>query len=219
MTHSIEVFQELFLRTNSADVSIRESLLAQAVAPWRHDTEHEQAARDRSLSSRDQIFFVRDEGAGHKAATLVLSADDRGYRVANVVPATPGRLETSEYNAILRDFFESVASPAAAAGGFHVELTGNRQAPEDWTSPEAAAALRTFSECANKSTGSSHPMDQKRWFAFIILAHRSSSRVDTSHLKRWLIEAEGWPAEIAQELAIEFEFGLGLLSEYNPTSI
>ena len=84
-----------------------------------------------------------------------------------------------------------------------------------WTSEEAAAALNRFSVTANKSTGSSHPSDRCRWFEFIFAAHRAQGRLDSDILARWLAEVEDWPSEVANDLVIQYEFGIALLTEYD----
>lgn len=83
-----------------------------------------------------------------------------------------------------------------------------------WTSEEAAAALHRFSVTANKSTGSKHPSDRRRWFDFIFAAHRAQSRLDSQILARWLTEVEEWPSEVVEDLVIQYEFGVALLEEY-----
>jgi hypothetical protein len=115
----------------------------------------------------------------------------------------------------LQDFAERIARPAAQRVGFQVKTTAARQSVEDWLSPKAAKALTLFSRAANKSRGSSHPLDRRRWFQFLIEAHAGGGHLDVQTLSRWLTEVEGWDDEHAVELAIEYEFGLELLSEYD----
>jgi hypothetical protein len=75
--------------------------------------------------------------------------------------------------------------------------------------------LRRFSRSANKSTGAAHPWTGARWYAFIIATHHTSKRLDTDQLVRWLVEVEHWSEDIAHELAIDYEFALGLLEQYD----
>src|SRR5690606_15672910 len=121
--------------------------------------------------------------------------------------------------AALEDFSASVAQPAAAAAGFTVEMTAAEQGLDNWLPTEAAEALRSFSSHANKATGSSHPQDRERWFAFLLAVHRSRAERDTGFLVRWLTEVEGWSDDEAHTLAIEYEFGLALLDEYDRSKV
>ena len=80
---------------------------------------------------------------------------------------------------------------------------------------ERADALRRFSAAANKATGSSHPLDRTRWFAFLLSVHGVTPSLDADRLARWLVEVEGWSDDKAHDLVVEYEFGLALLDEYD----
>jgi hypothetical protein len=212
----LEVFRDLNLRTRSASVSIRDHILSHVKAPWRHDVEREQDVKHSGLSTNeDVIALVRESSDDIDEAALVLWQEDDGYRVANIVPRRVGELGITKYNAILQDFIDRVASPAAKAGGFLTDTGSGWQTLEDWLDPGPADALRRFCNLANKSTGASHPRDQERWYEFLIEAHRSSAKLDPGQLARWLIEVDGWGEETAHGLAIDFEFACGLLNRYD----
>lgn len=213
----LEVFQDLHLKTRSASVSIRDQILLHVQAPWRHDAQREQSVKDYASENEDVIALVRAATNGLDEAGLVLWQEEGGYKVANIVPRNVGELGIAKYNAILRDFVERIARPASIAGGFDFELTAPQQTLEDWLDPGAAILLRRFSNLANKSTGAAHPRDQQRWFEFLITAHRLSVGLDTDRLARWLAEVEGWPGDTARELAIEYEFAMSLLTQYDQT--
>ena len=100
---------------------------------------------------------------------------------------------------------------AAERNGVHAEITTGEKDIEDWLSPTAARLLRNFSDEANKSTGSAHPSDRDNWYAFLASAHSENTELDASTLARWLQEVEGWDEEQADKLAVEYEFGRGLL--------
>lgn len=212
---NLEVFRDLHLRTRSASVSIRDQILSQVKAPWRHDAEREQGVKSYALKQEDVIALVREPVDEIDEAGLVLWQEEDGYRVANIVPRNVGELGITKYNAILQDFVDRVAQPAATAGGFIVDVTSSLQTLEDWMAAAPAASLRRFSNLANKSTGAGHPKDQERWFEFLIAAHHTSAHLDSDRLARWLSEVEGWPSDTAHELAIAYEFALGLLQKYD----
>ena len=77
---------------------------------------------------------------------------------------------------------------------------------------EVEDALKRFSSLANKSTGSSHPLDQKRGFEFLILAHNAHDKLDVN-LVIYTLRELGWSEERAIELGLEFEFAESLLSD------
>lgn len=212
---TLELFQDLNLRTRSADVSIRDAILKQVKTPWTHDPKREELASDVRRRGEDVIAFIREPFNGIGESALMLWQEDDGYRVSNIVPKKSGELGIKRYNAILQDFVERVAKPAAADAGFVIDLTPEFQRLEAWVGDEVSTKLRRFSSAANKSTGASHPMDQTRWFEFIIAAHKRSVRLDPSRLARWLSEVDGWPQDTANELAMDYEFARDLLEKYD----
>lgn len=212
---SIEVFQDLHLKGCLSASSIRAGILAQVQAPWHHDQEREEDIRGHASDGEDVIVLVRDEFNDVDESGMVLWQEGEGYRVSNIVPRNVGELGITKYNAILRDFVARIAEPAARAGGFSIELTSPHQSLDDWLDAGPAAALRRFSHAANKSTGAAHPMDRERWYAFLIATHDTSKRLDTDQLVRWLVEVEHWSEDKAHELAIDYEFALGLLEQYD----
>ena len=100
---SLEVFQDLHLRNRSADISIRDHILAQVKAPWRHDPEREQNVRTYALKQEEVIALIREAFDGIDESALVLWQEDDGFRVANIVPRNVGELGISKYNEILRE--------------------------------------------------------------------------------------------------------------------
>ena len=209
----LEVFQDLyFYGPANKRRALRRALLGRVVLPWRRAEEKEKQLSRSAGEDTDILAFQREAGDGLAAATLFLWSRPDGYKVSNIVPLEVGDLGYTRYNAILHDFQQRIAEPAAQQVGFQVKTTPACQSLEDWLSPKAARALQLFSRAANKSTGSSHPLDRERWFQFLIEAHLANRPLDTRTLARWLAKVEGWDDENANELAIEYEFGLELLS-------
>ena len=162
------------------------------------------------------MVFEREEGNGVAASRLVLWAEPHGYRLANIVPLRCRELGERGYNDVLNDFIDRVARKVSEQGGFELRHTDRMQSITDWTSREAAEALRLFSVAAtDKSTGSSHPLDAERWRRFLMADHLAESSLSSSHLKRWLIEVEGWNGNAATELVIERDFAEELLQDYD----
>ena len=211
----ILLFQDLLLRGPPSDhAALRDALIKAALGPWQHSSEWERYL-PRTGMDAEVIAFEREGSGGVDAVRLTLWPHEEGFKVTNIVPREVRGLGEHRYNVALRDFIDRVAQPAAEQVGFMVEVSSAEQGLENWLPTEAAKALRHFSESANKSTGSSHPLDRERWFAFLFAVHRAQSDFDTSKLTRWMTETEGWPEDIAHDLAIQYEFGLDLLGEYD----
>lgn len=214
----LEIFQDLKLIGPLQERSrLREVLLIQVKAPWRHASNKEEELSLHVDHEDEVLLFERASKGGLPAAGLVLWPADDGYEVTNIVPIKSGSLSYSTYNAILQDFAKKIAEPAAQSTGFTLYVSASHKSLEDWLTPSAAKYLHRFSALANKSTGAAHPMDKKRWLTFLIAAHQDNRAFDAGLLARWLIEAEHWPEDTAHELAIEYEFALELLEQYDQT--
>ncbi len=146
---------------------------------------------------------------------LVPSSEKPGtLYVSNVVPDETGRLTHEEYNAILKEFFDCFVVPVAKKLQVQATITPENRNIEEWLSPDSFRKLQIFSQMANKSTGSAHPLDQKRWFDFVIASVNNSDKLDSTLLGRWLVEEAGWSDKVAESLCIEFEQQTGLLKQY-----
>jgi len=212
---TIEVFQNLHIKSLASVSSVRTSILAQVQEPWHHDLEWEEDIRASAVGEEDVIVLVRDSFDDVDESGLVLLQEGTGYKVANIVPRNVGELGITKYNAILRDFVTRIAGPALAVGDFELDLSSPHQSLGDWLDADSAAALKRFSRSANKSTGTAHPMDRDRWYHFLIATHNASKRLGTDQLVRWLVEVENWPEGHAHTLAADYEFALGLLEQYD----
>lgn len=215
MNESVEVFRDLYLRGSIARrTDLRQALIEAAKYPWLYDAERSETIA-RNTSDADVLALVRKQSNGLPSAVLTLWSRADGYYVPNVVPTDIAELSVTQYNDILTDFITCIVSPVASAHNYTIETTEARQNVENWTSPDAARMLRIFSGAANKSTGASHPMDQRRWFDFIIAVHQSGQTISTDRLIRWLHEVDGWDEKSAHSLASDYEKALNLLQFYD----
>ena len=210
---TIEVFQDLhFLCPEERRLSVRETLRSRSASPWRHAGDRERAFVEISPEESDYLVFERSADGELPACTLALFGKTGGYKVGNIIPKGPHDLTHSEYNDLLGEFAQTVLQPVVDDLELSITQTPRRQSITDWTSVDAASALRRFSVCANKSTGSHHPADRDRWFQFLVAAHECRSKMDTVLLERWLAEVEQWPQEIAHDLAREYGYSIDLLN-------
>ncbi len=215
-TTNINVFQDLVIHGAGRTVpQIREVILTKITPPWLHERDREVETQKYDPGFPNTIAVSRGAQGEVPAIGLVLCATVDGYEVVNIVPQESGSIGIAVYNRVLNDFYRDVIEPAAEDQPWTIELTKAAQELEDWLGGPAAQALRTFSGAANKSTGASHPSDEKRWFKFLIAAHQSGRRAEAELLWRWLMEVERWPEREAHDLAADYETALSLLRFYD----
>jgi hypothetical protein len=159
--------------------------------------------------------FACEAAPGRAAAALwIASRTGGGLYVSNIVPMGQQQLRYDEYNVVLDEFVNRFARAVADRLGLTLVVTDGVLRIESKLSPAAFDALKSFSIGANKSTGSSHPMDADRWFAFVVLAHKDRSPLASDDLGRWL-RSEGWDDDQAFGLIVEYEQFRNLLRFYD----
>lgn len=151
--------------------------------------------------------FQRKKDNKLPAAGLSIFPKDNGvsWYVPNVVPIEYKQLSYQEYNDILTEFYDLFVKPISVALNINTEISTGNISAQDILGERAARALSLFSDCANKSTGSSHPNDRERWLAFILMACTDKEHIDTGLLQKILIE-QGWDEYGSNKLMSEFEF-------------
>jgi len=165
-----------------------------------------------TLPNFESFCFSRTLSDGLDSNLWLTKKDDKTLHVTNILPTEKSSLSIKEYNYLLNDFIKnSVLSDSLNVCSAEIELTNEEYQLEDLINAETAEALRVFSSLANKSTGSSHPCDRIRWYAFLLLAYKEvRDKFSPEEVMKYLIE-DGWSTDFATELAIEYEFGIELL--------
>lgn len=211
----LEVHKELVAHGDTSELDdLLTRLTEHLVSGWTRDAEAEDRLEQLGAGERQYVFRCAAR-TDRPAVSLFMAKGRDALEVTNIVPQESGSLTRAQYNSALDEFAEKNVRPIASRLGLEVSVTADRQPITHWLSEEATRRLQSFSGAANKGTGSSHPLDFRRWAAFLIKVHQENASLDSGTLQRWLIEEEGWPEEKASELAIEFEFSRDLLRAYD----
>ncbi len=176
-------------------------------------------ARDKEIefNSRDRMeykIFTCSQAGSRPAAALFFCPDKNGYFYAcNIVPKDVGELEQDGYNAIMSEFQTQFLEPASKGLDVQIITTPAERNIDNFMSPEIAQLLKRFSDAANKSSGGTHPLDESRFFEFIVQAHQENSLLNEGELKSLLVD-DGWSEEYAFELSCNYRFGRDLLKHH-----
>lgn len=220
----LEVFKYLYIKGDPTALDAFVDEISASLPPgWRRDLVAEgQRAQRALLPDEARSYVFKCTGIGSQPAVDLFLVRSAGhYEVTNIVPQKVGELTRAEYNAILDVFVDRAVRPVAERLGLAVEVTPDQLEITHWLTEDAANLLDRFSHLANKSSGSSHPLDAERWMAFLIRSHLDRvaypyrPRLDATTLERWLTEEEEWPEETASDLVTEFEFAQDLLDAYD----
>lgn len=213
----MEIYADLKITGEENLEEFLETLSERLPEGW---TRNRQAETSLSLPKNwRQYCFHCDSRNGRIAGDVWVSCSlEEGAYVSNVLPGAGtgiSSLTPHQYHEILESFRDEVLLPVTKGKHLQVYLGDYSVDIEHWLSQDAAKLLRGFSRLANKSTGSSHPLDRNRWLNFIIAAHREQSTLHADELAKWLAESEGWADDMAERLAIEYHFGRDLLRHLN----
>jgi hypothetical protein len=161
------------------------------------------------------MYCFRRVGPGKQPPAIVWLAFLRGeeLRVTQITPCETQALTVTECNEVMTDFYDTLVRPATDGEGVHVEFTGGTGLEESLRKAPLGR-LHAFSQRANKNTGSANSFDHERWVAFLLAAHQDRSDLSDVQLAQWL-RANGWGAEKADELALEYSFARALLRAYD----
>ena len=145
--------------------------------------------------------------------------------VTNIIPLKKGQLTIAEYNKVLERFYIDVIEPFKLENKYIniSELTSDKFDPLTMITEIALKKLKLFTRAANKSTGTSHPLDRKRWYDFICQTVEDNQVFDYQTLYRFLKDEEywgntddeyAWSEEWASKLAEDYVSAIDILTYY-----
>ena len=129
-------------------------------------------------------------------------------RVVNIVPMGKRELSVDEYNIVLVKFYNDVIRPykTAEEGIDITEPTSDTFEPTTVITKEALKKLKSFCRNANKSTGSSHPLDRERWFDFICQTVDDNKMFNYDTLTDFLQDEEYWGHKAEKNMGVVGDF-------------
>jgi len=213
----VEIFRELVLRGTQQDLAEFISYVERSLKHgWQRN--HEPEKRAAAGGSLQYCFQCPATEQLPESWLFIMFKDNSNCAyVSNVVPSAIGKISLSQYNMIITEFHTRFIAPALATFRGRIECTvsAGEEDLRDWMSAKAASLLQEFSSIANRSTGSSHPLDRQRWLAFLVTIHQEKSTLTSSQLKRWFVEEAHWHSDIAGDLIMQFEFAMDVLKAHD----
>ena len=147
-------------------------------------------------------------------------------KVNNIVPLEKSELSIDEYNSVLMEFYNDIIKPYKEKTTLDIQIsepTDDEFNPLTVISEKALNKLKSFCNSANKSTGSSHPYDQERWFDFICQTVDDGKEFGYDELAKFLQDESywgkknengAWSEEHAYKLALEYESLCSIVKYY-----
>ena len=189
----------------------------------------------RNFRGDECIFFEYNGDSVDKARVFIdigRNINNGELHVTNIVPLEKNQLFYDDYNKVLIKFYKDIIVPYKEQSSDLIinPPSSDEFEPTSVISSKALKLLESFCIGANKSTGSSHPNDQERWFDFIIQTVEDGKMFDYSTLVQFLQDEDywgkkpndvigvigsfAWDEEHARELALDYENLVTFLNYY-----
>jgi hypothetical protein len=182
---------------------------------WYRDKQEEIELSSCSMLNPMYCFICSETKVGPACSLVLAKSQDGDLYAANIVLEKVGELSYDEYNFVLEEFHQRFVVPASKKLDLEVVLSKAEVGINDFMSSEVAELLRKFSASAHWSNAASHPLDEPRWYAFVVAAHKEKALLDASTLRRLLIEEENWSEDRARRLSSKYESARSLLDYYD----
>lgn len=186
----MKTYRELYFKGTLKQLSeFVDQIGKYAVGDWKLEKQ--------SVRWKDYLFFDYIGELVDKARVSIYVGDEIAkceLNVGNIVPLEKNELSVDEYNAVLLKFYDDVIKPYKESG---TELNILQPSddifnPTSMISETALKKLELFCSVANKSTGSSHPCDQERWFDFVCQTVDDGKMFDYATLANFLQDETYW---------------------------
>lgn len=220
--NEIEVHQNLTLTGEASKLTeIKRELEEFSSSSWKFDKNLSKRTRERS-DKESILCFICEETSNFPAAQVVLWPNADGYYLANIVQLKYiKKLEIKKYNSILNSFKTIVLEKIASKFEYTIDISSRFQSPKEWFSQKTLIALEKYLASANRSEGTVHSSDQKRWNDFIIAYYNDNENYIQPSLldffRRWLSECQYFDINTAEELISGFDTGLQLIKRREET--
>jgi hypothetical protein len=206
-------YQDLTIEGASENLDAFMDFLTKSLEGWTRNVDREKELQHGT--GMKYIIIRTPPNSGLPDANIALYKDERSqkYRVANIVPVEMGSLSKEQSNSILQAFYAECIRDNISKFELQACISNEYITSRDVLSETNAELLHRFSVVANKSTGSSHPCDGRRWRDFITSSFNSEQILDSGILFGLLLDEE-WPEEQANELVCEYEAAMDVLRNF-----
>lgn len=171
--------------------------------------------RYKTMAERDTLAVdLCEDGYPHSRLIVSANVDGNAVSIVNIVPMRDSgisKLGHTKYNNLL-DIFKTKVFVT-----IHERLKNEiRENSEDYTIediiPNSFSKLNTW---LSNYPLSGHPLDERRWFAFIVSLHRNHETLSTDDFKEYLREFYNWNEDVIHKFALKLESQLALLEYYD----
>lgn len=166
-----------------------------------------------SLGNNDTLaVYVQEKELIY--SRVILCAKDNSVAIINIVPMSESgvsHIKLGDYNKILDYFRDKIFIKISEEYGNKI-----KENSEDYTLseiiPKSYPVLETW---LNNFPLSGHPLDEERWFDFVISLHENNETLPVSDFETFLFDEQGWDGLDIDVFSLKLTSQLELLAYYD----
>lgn len=174
-----------------------------------------QTERYKTMADRDTLAVdLREEGYPHSRLIVSANADDNAVSIVNIVPMRDSgisQLGHTKYNNLLDVFKTKVFVTIHESQKNEIQENSEDYVIEDII-PNSFSKLSTWLSCYPLS---GHPLDERRWFAFVVSLHTNHETLSIDDFIEYIRENYNWNENVIHKFALKLESQLALLEYYD----
>lgn len=168
-----------------------------------------------TLDIRDTLaVYIQEEKFPYSRLIICTDTNKNGVSIVNIVPMPESgisHIDYSEYNKILDYFRDKVFYKIINDSHNHIsENTEDFNIEE--VIPYSFSKLNTW---LSNFPLSGHPLDERRWYDFVISLHKNNEDLSIDVFKKYLQEKYNWEEDVVESFALKLESQLDLLDYYD----
>ena len=174
-----------------------------------------QVDRYSARTERDTLaVYIHEKGLPYSRLIVCANSASNVVEIVNIVPMPESgisHIEYAEYNKLLDLFRDQVFGTINHEQGNEIRENSEEYNIED-VIPKSYTALNTW---LNMYPLSGHPLDTKRWYAFVVALHENNEYLSLDDFAKYIMENYEWPSDKIEEFSLRLESQLELLEYYD----
>lgn len=172
-------------------------------------------SRSPTMGNNDTVaVYIKKHGFPYSRLVMSSSLKQDAVSIINIVPmpeSGTSHIDCTIYNQMLNLFSSEVFEQIKEEYGN--EIVENS---EDYTIQEIIpTSYNALNAWLSAYPLSGHPLDTKRWYAFVVALHRSAEELSLDDFEKYIRENYNWEDEVLSEFSIKLESELELLRFYD----
>lgn len=159
-------------------------------------------------------IYIQEEGLPYSRLIINNDSELNAVVIVNIIPmqeSNISKIDCVEYNKLLDSFRNKVFRAIQEQNGNSIKENSEDYEISDII-PKSYQKLNTW---LDNYPLSGHPLDEKRWYDFVISLHINQEKLYLDDFKKYIQEQWKWEEETIEKFALKLESHIELLEYYD----